>query len=417
MFVFPQVLRRLEIPHIVCLNDATAEFTALARKLDCPIMGIQNKYLTQNIVAVKVPRKRAVLQLRHSPPGQKGFYMPCEVFHPERFLKKFDISVEMLPLVSTIPGTGPHPPALFDAFFEKLEELLHSVEREQFRRLDLLMRWLSDQDSIETALKEARLSALLGAPTQPLVLLGTVHRGENHQLLASCTWRAPLLERVLLGGEQSRLRAALSTLQLRPNTLDALPELLRLPAAALVEWRRVTTPRSGRRQVRAVLLTLLAMTPADTPPSALGLSASAAAEWRARAWPWRFAQPSRGRTDRKAMHLQNELQDVYKTVLSVNEVLDQPLQQLDVVDTIHVPMTTLFGFASSGDAITEPEGEVMSLVDAVADTVEEEVRWWLNNGRQESGSAGGVSPHRAHCRTRSCNVLSWFPLVDLQFRF
>ncbi|XP_043204556.1 uncharacterized protein LOC122371871 [Amphibalanus amphitrite] len=637
--IFLQVLRRLEIPHIVCLNDATAEFTALARKLDCPIMGIQNKYLTQNIVAVKVPRKRATLQLRHPPPGQKGFYMPCEVFHPERFLKKFDISVEMLPLVSTIPGTGPHPPALFDAFFEKLEEQYHSVEQKQFRRLDLLMRWLSDQDSIETALKEvlcscqiseqkkwdiedqihrivscqekssleflrdartmmlpkgmvlcdiaapvapsvlpgytpssaptdptpvptgptsaptdptpaptdptpapigptpaptdptpvpsdfsstpaptvptgptsaltdptpaptdhtpvlsefsstpaptdptpaptdptqaptdpnqapsirpipdhrpplydptppaaktrpawvkfphppalrqaaasgtvrtsclravynvpipvspsvedhglpfsrmaavplqARLSALLGAPTQPLVLLG-VHRGEDHQMLASCTWRAPLLERVLLEGEQSRLRAALSTLQLRPNTLDALPELLRLPAAALVEWRRVTNPRSGRGQVRAVLLTLLAMTPADTPPSALGLSASAATEWRARAWPWRFAQPSQGRIDWKAMHLQNELQDVYKTVLSVNEVLGQPLQQLDVVDTIHVPMTMLFGFASYGYD-PEPEEEVMSLVDAVADTVEEEVCWWLDNGRQDSGSAG-----------------------------
>ncbi|XP_043188112.1 uncharacterized protein LOC122363202 isoform X2 [Amphibalanus amphitrite] len=570
-------------------------------------MGIQNKYLTQNIVAVKVPRKRAVLQLRHPPPGQKGFYMPCEVFHPERFLKKFDISVEMLPLVSTIPGTGPHPPALFDAFFEKLEEQYHSVEQKQFRRLDLLMRWLSDKDSIETALKEvlcscqiseqekwdiedqihriiscqekssleffrdartmmlpkgmvlcdiaapvapsvlsgytpssaptdptpvptgptsaptdptpaptdptpvpsdfsstpaptdptpaptgptpaptdstpvptpalsirpiptrrpplydptppaaktrpawvkfphppalrqaaasgtvrtsclravynvpikliprvegddlpfsrmaamplqARLSALLGAPTQPLVLLGAVHRGENHQLLASCTWRAPLLDCVLLGGEQSRLRAALSTLQLRPNTLDALPELLRLPAAALVEWRRVTNPRSGRGQVRAVLLTLLAMTPADTPPSALGLSASAAAEWRARAWPWRFAQPSRGRTDRKAMHLQNELQDVFKTVLSVNEVLEQPLQQLDVVDTIHVPMTMLFGFASYGYD-PEPGEEVMSLVDAVADTVEEEVCWWLDNGRQDSGSAGAPAWTPPHSR-------------------
>ncbi|KAF0309456.1 Protein asteroid 1 [Amphibalanus amphitrite] len=562
--IFFQVLRRLEIPHIVCLNDATAEVTALARKLDCPIMGNQNKYLTQNIVAVKVPRKRAVLQLRHPPPGQTGFYMPCEVFHPERFLKKFGITAEMLPLVSTIPGTIPHPPDLFDSFFETLGEQHHS-EREQLQRLDLLLPWLSVQESMEAALEEvlcichiselikwdikdqifrikscqkekrsleflrdartmvlskgmvmcdiaapvtppapsdptsatsddanpstsgppiparkpplydptppaaktvpawvkfphppalrqaaasgtvrtsclravynvpmmliprvedddlpfsrmaavplqARLAALLGTPTQPLLLLG-VHRGESHQMLASCTWRAPLLERVLLGGEQSRLRAALSTLQLRPNTLDALPELLRLPAAALVEWRRVTTPRSGRGQVRAVLLTLLAMTPAGTPPSALGLSASAAAEWRARAWPWRVFQPSRGRTDRRAMHAQNELQDVYKTVLSVNEVLDQPLQQLDVVDTIHVPMSMLFGFASSGDAITEPGEEVMSLVDAVADTIEEEVRWWLDSGRQDSGSAGGVSPHWAHLRTKSCHVLRgsrWF---------
>ncbi|XP_043188154.1 uncharacterized protein LOC122363221 isoform X2 [Amphibalanus amphitrite] len=625
--IFLQVLRRLEIPHIVCLNDATAEFTALARKLDCPIMGFQNKYLTMNVVAVKVPRKRAVLQLRHPPPGQKGFYMPCDVFHPERFLEEFGISAEMLPLVSTIPGTVPLPPALFNAFFEKLEEQYHSVEREELRRLDLLMRWLSDQESMEAALKkvlgscqlpiwlmceikdqihrivscqekssleflrdartmmlskgmvlcdiaapvapsvssgrtsapydptsaptdptpaptdptpvpsdfsstqapigptpaptdptpvpsdfsstpaptdptgptsaptdptpaptdpnpapsdppipdrrlplydptppaaktvpawvkfphppalrqaaasgtvrtsclravynvpilmsplvedhglpfsrmaavplQARLSALLGAPTQPLVLLGAVYRGENHQLLASCTWRAPLLERVLLGDEQSRLRAALGTLRLRPNTLDALPELLRLPAAALVEWRRVTNPRSGRGQVRAVLLTLLAMMPADTPPSSLGLSASAAAEWRARAWPWRLAQLSRGRIDRKAMHLQNELQDVYQTVLSVNEVLGQPLQQLDIVDTIHVPMMMLFGFASSGDAITEPGEEVMSLVDAVADTVEEEVRWWLDNRRQDSGSAGGVSPDLAHWRTRSWHV-------------
>ncbi|KAF0309453.1 Eukaryotic translation initiation factor 4 gamma 3 [Amphibalanus amphitrite] len=102
----------------------------------------------------------------------------------------------MLPLVSTIPSIGPHPPALFGAFFEKLEEQYDSAEQEPFRRLDLLMPWLSGQDSIEAALEE------------------------------------------------------------------------------------------------------------------------------------------------------NELQDVYKTVLSVNEVLDQPLQQLDVVDTIHVPMTMLFGFAS-----------------------------------------------------------------------
>ena len=50
----------------------------------------------------------------------------------------------------------------------------------------------------------------------------------------------------------------------------------------------------------------------------------------------------------------------------------------------------------------------MSLVDAVADTVEEEVRWWLDNRRQDSGSAGGVSPHRAHCETRSCHVLRGF---------
>ncbi|XP_043204542.1 uncharacterized protein LOC122371860 [Amphibalanus amphitrite] len=544
--IFLQVLRRLEIPHIVCLNDATAEFTALARKLDCPIMGDQSKYLTLNVVAVKIPWNRATLRLRHPPPGQTGFYMPCDVFRPERFLKKFGISAEMLPLVSTIPSIGPHPPALFGAFFEKLEEQYDSAEQEPFRRLDLLMPWLSGQDSIEAALEEvlcrcqiseqekwdikdeifrikscqekssleflrdartmmlpkgmvlcdiaaavappapteptqaptdptpalsirpiptrrpplydptppavktapawvkfphppalqqaaasgavhtsclravynvpimlppmvedhslpfsrmaavplqARLSALLGAPTQPLVLLG-VHRGENHQLLASCTWGAPLLERVLLGDEQSRLRAALCTLQLRPNTLDALPELLRLPAAALVEWRRVTNPRSGRGQVTVVLLTLLAMTPADTPPSALGLSASAAAEWRTRAWPWRFAQPSRGRTDRKAMHLQNELQDVYKTVLSVNEVLDQPLQQLDAVDTIHVPMMMLLG----GDGITEPGEEVMSLVDAVADTVEEEVRWWLDNGRQNSGSAGAPAWTPPHSR-------------------
>ncbi|KAF0291192.1 Eukaryotic translation initiation factor 4 gamma 3 [Amphibalanus amphitrite] len=222
----------------------------------------------------------------------------------------------------------------------------------------------------------ARLAALLGAPVGPLVLF-TRHQRQLQQLLASCWWRAPLLERVLLGGAESRRAAALAALRLRPGALAALPALLRLPAAALVEWRRVTAARSGRGQVRAVLLTLLAMTPAGTPPSALGLSGAAAAAWRARTAPLRAQAQRPSQFSLSAMHLYCELQGVYVAACVVNEVLERPLEQLDVEHTLHASLAMRLGFSSAhqgekGSGEVQPGAELEELVRSVTDAIEDE---------------------------------------------
>ena len=194
----------------------------------------------------------------------------------------------------------------------------------------------------------SRLSALLGAPAGSLVIC-TMYEKELKVLLAACTWRAPLLERVLLGGTATCLQAALETLQLRPSALAGLPRLLQLPAAALIVWRRSTLGRSGRQQVRAVVLTLLAMTPPGTPVKELGLTWAAAGVWRDRTAPLRFEDMPEELFDQSAMHLYNELQHVYQVALSVNEVLRKPLEQLDLVDALHIWLTMRLGFVSSDE--------------------------------------------------------------------
>ena len=189
----------------------------------------------------------------------------------------------------------------------------------------------------------SRLSALLGAPVGMLILF-TMHDRKLHQLLASCSWRAPLLERVLLGGPAERLQAALGVLQQRPGWLAAVPPLLQLAAATLVAWRRATSSRSQRRQVRAVLLCLLALTPPGTPASELGLTPAAAADWRAKMAPLIYVQLTPRLYNRTVMHVYTEFQHVYRAVLSLNEVLDRPWRQLPLVNTLHIPLTMRLGF-------------------------------------------------------------------------
>ena len=193
-----------------------------------------------------------------------------------------------------------------------------------------------------------RLSALLGAPTGPLVLFAG-HGGELRLLLASCAWRAPPLERVLLGGAASCLQTALAALQLRPGALAELPRLLQLPAAALIVWRRATLGRSRRRQVRAALLCLLALALDERPAPALGLPPAPAADWHSRAMPLRQTGMESAWPALSVTHLYSELQSVLRAVWNLNEVLGLPLRQLDVEHTLHLPLTLRLGFDCSDE--------------------------------------------------------------------
>ena len=61
---------------------------------------------------------------------------------------------EMMPLIATLPGTDKFSRSLFDDFFEKIDEEYQSVQREELKRLDLLMSWLADQTSLQLALEQ-----------------------------------------------------------------------------------------------------------------------------------------------------------------------------------------------------------------------------------------------------------------------
>ena len=60
----------------------------------------------------------------------------------------------MLPILATVFGSRHFGGSRFVALFEKLEDQYRSAEREELRRLDMLMRWLADQTSLESALEQ-----------------------------------------------------------------------------------------------------------------------------------------------------------------------------------------------------------------------------------------------------------------------
>ena len=68
----------------------------------------------------------------------------------------------MMPLIATVPGVVRFYPQVFNDFFEKLEQQYQSVLPEKLKRLELLVGWLVEQASMESALgKVSRLVLIL----------------------------------------------------------------------------------------------------------------------------------------------------------------------------------------------------------------------------------------------------------------
>ena len=74
----------MNIPYAICFFEADSPLTALARLLRCPVLSNDSDFMTVGVTNFKVPRRRARLELRRPVPGHTGFFMPTEVFRPQK---------------------------------------------------------------------------------------------------------------------------------------------------------------------------------------------------------------------------------------------------------------------------------------------------------------------------------------------
>ena len=90
---------------------------------------------------------------------------------------------EMMPLIETVPGAIRFHPDVFNDFFEKLEQQYQSVLPEKLKRLELLVRWLADQGSMEPALRKVRKLVLTRWVDRHLAVNVTAF-GDCHDVVA-----------------------------------------------------------------------------------------------------------------------------------------------------------------------------------------------------------------------------------------
>ena len=74
----------MSIPYAVCFFEADLPVAALARRLGCPVFSNDSDFMTVGVINIKFPRRRARLELGGPESDDTGFFMPCEVFRPER---------------------------------------------------------------------------------------------------------------------------------------------------------------------------------------------------------------------------------------------------------------------------------------------------------------------------------------------
>ena len=87
----------------------------------------------------------------------------------------------MMPLIATLPGTEKIPASLFNDFFEKLEEKYHPGDRGQLNRLDMLIRWLAGQTSLELALEQVSIHEhRFSMVVLPVAFYLALHRVAKH---------------------------------------------------------------------------------------------------------------------------------------------------------------------------------------------------------------------------------------------
>ena len=87
---------------------------------------------------------------------------------------------EMMPLIETVPGAIRFHPDVFNDFYEKLEQQYQSVLPEKLKRLELLVGWLVDQASMESAL--GKVSRLVLKVSWRVI-------GCKHDRLRESSWR------------------------------------------------------------------------------------------------------------------------------------------------------------------------------------------------------------------------------------
>ncbi|KAF0304116.1 Protein asteroid [Amphibalanus amphitrite] len=188
----------------------------------------------------------------------------------------------------------------------------------------------------------------------------------------------------------------MTVLGVSPAAVAGVPAPLRLLAAALVVWRRVTAGRSSRRAVCAALLACVALAPEATLP----LSADSVARWRDKTVPLR-QRPTSAAPPLASVHLHYELQYVLLIAVAANEALGGPLAALDVDRVVHGPLSLALGFcaveendANSGKVSApetgpRPDAALEAFVGGLADMIEEEAT-------KRSDSAPPLTPGESH---------------------
>jgi hypothetical protein len=151
---FPLILKQAfmdklvehEIAHVQCDRGCYPEMVALAKKLDCPVLGHNSDFLIYNVRFI--PLRSFPFS---SPSVVRGKPIPCIIYRVDLFLEAFNMTECMLPLLAALVNTHNKHYTEIQTFFDSL-----NVKTQPFNYFQILIDviiWLS-KESFDSALKK-----------------------------------------------------------------------------------------------------------------------------------------------------------------------------------------------------------------------------------------------------------------------
>ncbi|XP_051999927.1 protein asteroid homolog 1 [Xyrauchen texanus] len=138
--VFRQVLHKLKVPLVECLQEADWEIAALAKEWNCPILSNDSDFYIFNLEAGVLPITYFHWREVEVDSQSNKKFIPTKYFSVENVCASFNhMNKDLLPLVAPILGND----------YTKLQNIRnlsweqHSVQDWKFARIDGLLHWLS----------------------------------------------------------------------------------------------------------------------------------------------------------------------------------------------------------------------------------------------------------------------------------
>ncbi|XP_051577904.1 protein asteroid homolog 1-like isoform X2 [Myxocyprinus asiaticus] len=149
--VFRQVLHKLKVPLVECLQEADWEIAALAKQWNCPILSNDSDFYIFNLKAGILPITYFQWENVRGDRQTNKKFIPTKHFSVENLCASFKhMNKDLLPLVAAILGND----------YMKLQNIRylrweqHSVHGGEFARIDGLLHWLSKFAGPEEAIAD-----------------------------------------------------------------------------------------------------------------------------------------------------------------------------------------------------------------------------------------------------------------------
>lgn len=142
---FKEVLRELNIKYSVCELEADDEIAAMARYLNCPVLSYDSDFFIYNVLYIpfNTLEYKAINQENN---GNKYYAIECKLFKSEYLVKKFQLQVDLMPLLATLLGNDFVQKRMFKKFFSHLKLPKNRTKKnDQQRSIQALINWLQNE--------------------------------------------------------------------------------------------------------------------------------------------------------------------------------------------------------------------------------------------------------------------------------